>query len=345
VCIPEAIFTMEARKWTLDKHFEGMPKLSDFKLVTEKLPSLQDGQILVKAEWLTVDPYMRMASSQLPLGATLMGGQVAKVVESRHPQFPVGTKIVGNLGWRDMTVVSPGTPAEQGPMTVQKMPNLRGLPESYALGVLGMPGNTAYFGLTRLCQPKSGETLVVSAAAGAVGSVVGQIGKILGLKVIGYAGSDDKVQWLKKDLGFDEAYNYKTIDLFENLKAAAKDGIDCYFDNVGAEFTYNVTRLMNQGGRIALCGAISVYNNDKTKANLVPFDYWSLIYKNLKMEGFMVMRWQKEWLEGIHQLRDWIIEGKLKVQETINEGFEVMPQAFIDLLSGKNTGKQIIKAL
>lgn len=335
----------EARAWKLAKRFEGMPKLSDFELVKEKLPALEDGQILVKAEWLTVDPYMRGASNSLPLGSTMIGGQVARVIESRHPQFPVGSKIVGNLGWRDMTVVSPGTPAEQGPMSVYKLPNLRGLPESYALGVLGMPGNTAYFGFTKLCQPKAGDTLVVSAAAGAVGSIVGQIGKILGLKVIGYAGTDDKVQWLKKDLGFDHAFNYKTVDLYTSMKDTAKNGVDCYFDNVGAEFTYNVMRNMNAGGRIAVCGAISQYNNDPTKPQLVPFDYASLIYKNIKMEGFMVMRWAKEWLEGIHQLRDWIVEGKLKVQETVNEGFEIMPQAFIDLLSGKNTGKQIIKAL
>lgn len=335
---------MEAKKWTLKTHFDGMPKLEDFELVSEKLADLKDGEILTKAEWLTVDPYMRAFSRSMKSGQTMPGGQVARVLRSKHPQFPEGTKVVGNFGWRDLTIYAPGSPAEQGPFTVYKLPNLRGLPESYALGVLGMPGNTAYFGLTKLCTPKAGETLVVSAAAGAVGSIVGQIGKIMGCRVLGFAGTEDKVSWLKKDLGFDEAFNYKTVDLDETFKAHATKGIDCYFDNVGAEFTYYVTKNMNQGARIALCGAISVYNKSMDQS-LVPFDYNSLIYKNIRMEGFMVGRWSAEWFKGITQLRDWVVEGKLKVQETVNDGFEVMPQAFIDMLQGKNTGKQIIKAL
>jgi prostaglandin reductase 1 len=335
---------MQARKWTLKQRIEGMPKVEDFAIVTETLhTTLDDGEILAKAEWLTVDPYMRNVANVLPLGNTMPGGQVAKVIKSRHPQFPEGTKVVGNFGWRDLTLAKPGTPAEQGPATVYKMPNLRGLPDSYALGVCGMPGNTAYFGLTKLCQPKEGETLVVSAAAGAVGSVVGQVGKILGCKVVGFAGTDDKVAWLKK-LGFDQAYNYKSVEIGETFQKNVKQGIDCYFDNVGGDFTYHTIRNMNNGGRIALCGAITIYNEDSSRPYLVPFDYAALIYKNIKMEGFMVLRFAKEWYDGISQLRDWIIEGKIQVQETVSEGFETMPQAFIDVLSGRNTGKQVIKA-
>jgi len=223
------------------------------------------------------------------------------------------------------------------------MPEMKGLPDSYALGCMGMPGNTAYFGLTNICKPKAGETLVVSAAAGAVGSLVGQIGKIYGLKVVGYAGSDDKVEWLKT-LGFDKAYNYKTQELPKTLKEGATEGVDCYFDNVGGEFAFHVMRGMNPFGRIALCGAISVYNHDPRKPNLVPLDYVSIIYKNLNMEGFVVYRFQKEWFKGISQMRDWILEGKLKVEETKTIGFSNMPQAFIDLLAGKNTGKVVIQA-
>jgi len=335
---------MEARKWTLKKQFEGMPKHSDFELVSEPTRALEDGEILAKMEWITVDPYMRGFSRNMKLGDTMPGGQVARVIKSRNPQFPEGTQVVGQWGWRDLTIFKPGSVAEQGPTTVYKLPNMRGLPDSYALGALGMPGNTAYFGLLRLCDPKPGEVLVVSAGAGAVGSLVGQIGKLKGCTVLGFAGTEDKLQWMKNDLGFDHVFNYKTVNLDETFKTYAPKGIDCLFENVGGEFTYYVTKYMNPYGRIALCGAISVYNNESMELNKVPFDYFSLIYKQIKMEGFMVLRWQKEWLDGITQMRDWIVEGKIKVQETLNNGFEIMPQAFIDLLEGKNTGKQIIKA-
>jgi prostaglandin reductase 1 len=335
---------MEARKWTVQQKIEGMPKVEDFAIVTETLnTNLQDGEILAKAEWLTVDPYMRLRASQVPIGGTMPGEQVARVLKSRNPEFPEGSQVVGYFGWRDLTIFKPGTAAEQGPGTIYKMPDLRGLPDSYALGACGMPGNTAYFGVTRVLKPKEGETLVVSAAAGAVGSVVGQIGKILGCKVVGFAGTDNKVAWIKK-LGFDLAYNYKSVNVAETYKKDVQQGIDCYFENVGGEFTYHTIRNMNNAGRIAICGAISVYNEDSSKPYLVPFDYATLIYKNIKMEGFIVYRFKDEWLDGINQLRDWIIEGKLQVQETVSEGFETMPQALIDVLNGRNTGKQIIKA-
>ncbi|CAG7730387.1 unnamed protein product [Allacma fusca] len=335
---------MEARKWTLKQKIEGMPAVEDFVIATEMLnTTLEDGEILTKAEWWSVDPHMRGIANQLPVGGMLPGGQVARVIKSRHPQFPEGSQVVNNFGWRDLTVSKPGTPDEQEPSTTYGMPDLRGLPDSYALGACGMPGNTAYFGLTKVCQPKEGETLVVSAAAGAVGSIVGQIGKILGCNVIGFAGTDDKVAWLKT-LGFDQAYNYKSVDLAKTFQSNVKQGIDCYFDNVGGEFSYHTIRNMNRGGRIAACGALSCYSEDSSKPCLIPFDYMSFIYKGIKMEGFLVLQFAKEWLDGISQLRDWIIEGKLQVRETVSEGFETMPQAFIDVLSGNNTGKKIIKA-
>jgi len=344
------VLKMQARKITLAKHFEGAPKLSDFKIVEETLPALQDGEILCKAEWLTVDPYMRPASVNLKVGDQMMGAQVARVIKSRSKEFPEGSQVVGNFGWRDLTIMKGLSKAEQSPMTYHAMPEMKSLPDSYALGCLGMPGNTAYFGLTEICHPKAGETLVVTAAAGAVGSLVGQIGKIYGMKVIGYAGSDDKIKWLKQ-LGFDHVYNYKTTEVQKTLEESAKNGVDCYFDNVGGEFSYEVTGKMNPMGRVSLCGAISLYNADPSKAkdgckcgSVYPLNFPAMIYKNIKLEGFMVLRFAKDWFQGINKMRDWIIEGKLKVEEHKIDGFENMPQAFIELLSGKNTGKVVIKA-
>ncbi|ODM99748.1 Prostaglandin reductase 1 [Orchesella cincta] len=334
---------MQARKIVITQHFQGAPKLSDFKLVEETLPALQDGEILCKAEWLTVDPYMRAASARLQAGDQMPGAQVAKVLKSRCADFPEGSQVVGNFGWRDLTVTKVPPKEKRGFDSLHAMPEMKGLPDSYALGCLGMPGNTAYFGLTRICEPKAGQTLVVSSAAGAVGSLVGQIGKIYNCQVIGYAGTDDKIQWLKS-LGFDHAVNYKTTELPKTLKQYAPQGVDCYFDNVGGEFAFHVTRAMNPFGRIALCGAISSYNNDPRKPNLVPVDYVSMIYKNIRQEGFVVTRFAKDWFAGINQMRDWILEGKLKIEETKTIGFENMPQAFIELLEGKNTGKVVIQA-
>lgn len=264
---------MQARKITLAQNIQGAPKLTDFKVVEETLPELQDGEILCKAEWLTVDPYMRPATVAMKPGDQMPGGQVARVIKSRSKDFPEGSQVVGNFGWRDLTITKVLPESERSIDTFHAMPEMKGLPDSYALGCMGMPGNTAYFGLTRICNPKAGETLVVSAAAGAVGSLVGQIGKIIGLNVIGYAGTDDKVQWLKT-LGFDHAFNYKTEDLRNTLKSSATNGVDCYFDNVGGEFSFHVTRAMNQLGRISLCGAISVYNADPRKPSLGKNQQW-----------------------------------------------------------------------
>jgi len=197
-----------------------------------------------------------------------------------------------------------------------------------------------------VCHPKPGETVVVSAAAGAVGSLVGQIAKVKGCKVLGFAGSEDKLRWMKDDLGFDLVFNYKTVKLDETFKTHAPDGIDCYFDNVGGEFVYHVVRNMKEFGRISQCGSISAYNKEMDPNELImePFDYLNFRFKQLKLEGFNVRRWADREFEGTYQIRDWILEGKIKIHETVADGFEKMPQAFIDLLDGKNIGKQIIKA-
>jgi len=283
----------------------------------------------------------------MEIGDQMPGGQVARVVKSRCPEFPEGSQVVGYFGWRDLTVYKVDPKGPRSYTTIHKMPTMKGLPDSYALGCMGMPGNTAYFGLLDICHPKAGETLVVSAAAGAVGSLVGQIGKVKGCKVVGFAGSEDKLTWMKKDLGFDHAINYKTCgDLDAVFKQVCPEGIDCYFDNVGGEFIYHVVHNMKDFGRISQCGSVASYNKEQDPNSLImePFDYPNFRVRQIKLEGFNVKRWENRWFEGIHQIRDWILEDKLRIQETVADGFEKMPQAFIDLLDGKNIGKQIIKA-
>ena len=204
-----------------------------------------------------------------------------------------------------------------------------------------MPGNTAYFGFLEICKPKEGETVVVTAAAGAVGSLVGQIAKIKGCKVIGFAGSDDKCKWLEDELGFDKAINYKNGDMSKALKEAAPKGVDCYFDNVGGELSATIIKQMNLYGRISVCGAVAEYNS--TTDMKISSLQTHFVLKQLTMQGFVVYRWADRWMEGIEQILKWIHEGKVKYHETITEGFENMPHAFIDVLRGKNVGKAVAK--
>lgn len=227
---------------------------------------------------------------------------------------------------------------------IQKLPDLGGLSPSLGLGAIGMPGNTAYFGFLEICQPKPGDVVVISGAAGAVGSLVGQIAKIKGCYVIGFAGHDDKVKWLVEELGFDKAYNYKTADWTASLKEAAPNGVDCYFDNVGGPFSSTVRNHMKDFGRISVCGAISVYNDDPFNPTVAPCAEPNFVFKQIKMEGFLVSRWIDRWQEGLTAMAQWISEGKIKVRETYTEGFEKMPEAFMGMMTGTNTGKAIIKA-
>ncbi|XP_066902363.1 prostaglandin reductase 1 [Halyomorpha halys] len=336
---------MKAKKFIIKKHFEGLPKKSDLELVEEELPPLQDGDVLYEAIFLSVDPYMRLVATRLPLGSTMIGSQVAKVIESKHPAYKVGDNVVAELGWRSRTVVNPDDVSSPygGKAKPHVLPNFGDIPLSTALGVLGMPGNTAWFGLTKLCEPKSGETLVVTGAAGAVGSLVGQIGKILGLKVIGFAGTDEKVKILKEELNFDHAFNYKTCDVTESLKIAAPHGVDIYFDNVGGTISSIIMTSMNTFGRVAVCGSISAYNADPKNLPLAPLMQPTIIFKQLKIEGFIVTRWLNIWMEGIHKNLEFMKQGKLKVKETILKGFEQMDDAFIGLFLGENIGKAVIE--
>ncbi|XP_025829394.1 prostaglandin reductase 1 [Agrilus planipennis] len=332
---------MKARKFILVQHFKGLPKKEDVKIVEEELPPLKTGEFLAEAVYLSVDPYMRAYEPRFQIGSSIIGGQVAKILESKNPEFPVGAYIFGSYGWRTHTVGP--IEGDEGMPRQYRLPDFAGHPYSLALGVLGMPGNTAYFGFLDLCKPKEGETVVVSGAAGAVGSIVGQIAKIKKCKVIGIAGSDEKGKWLTDELGFDHFINYKTSNVAQKLKEAAPNGIDCYFDNVGGEISSNVIHQMNKYGRISVCGAIASYNDDYLHLPKATIIQTALVFKELRMEGFLVTRWMNRWMDGINQNLQWIKEGKLKYRETVTEGFENMLNALVDILQGGNTGKAIVK--
>lgn len=266
----------------------------------------------------------------------MVGSSVAEVLESKHPNFKVGDIIVAYGGWVSHGILKDGLEriAKHDPEVA---------PASTALGVLGMPGMTAYFGLLRICQPKEGETVVVSGAAGAVGSLVGQIAKIKGATVIGIAGSDDKCEYIKS-LGFDHAINYKTCGSIKSaLDAVAPGGVDCYFDNVGGEALDAVLRSIKPNARISICGQISEYDN-LDNPSVGPRLFHTLIYTNALIQGFVVSKWAAEWHVGLKDMAQWIKEGKIKYTETIEEGgIEATPKAFINMLSGGNVGKQLVR--
>ncbi|XP_047004120.1 prostaglandin reductase 1-like [Schistocerca americana] len=332
---------VKARKIVIARVFQGEPRIEDFRIQEEELPPLRDGQILVEAVYISVDPYQRALKDKHQVGSTMIGSQVARIVESRAAGFPVGRHIVGYWGWRDRTVadVGPDTPYLLSPPML--VPDLGRLPLSLSLGVLGMPGITAYFGFLEICKPKPGEIAVVSGAAGAVGSIVGQIARLKGCTVIGFAGSDAKVKWLKEELGFHHAFNYKTTDAKEALKRVAPDGVDVYFDNVGGELSSAVVNSMRMWGRVSICGAITGYNSaDLPKATIIQH---AAIFRQLRLEGFMYSRWHDRWDEGISQLAQWIREGKIKYHETVTDGFQNTPKAFVGMLQGENLGKAVVK--
>ncbi|XP_017574254.1 prostaglandin reductase 1 isoform X1 [Pygocentrus nattereri] len=357
---------VQAKSWILKQHFEGFPKDSDFELKQEQLPEPKDGgwwlkefvfstldcicvfsvvgnscvtvvaEVLVEAVFLSVDPYMRPYSRvRMQPGDVMIGTQVAKVIQSNNPAFPVGCHVVGRCGWRTNTVLD-GTGLTR---VLNDWP--QDVPLSLAIGGLGMPGLTALYGLEEVLAIKPGETLLVNAAAGAVGSVVGQIAKLKGCKVVGSAGSDAKVAYLK-ELGFDHVFNYKTVpSLEEALKQASPEGYDCFFDNVGGLFSSVVLPQMKYLGRIAVCGGISLYNDEEPQTG--PYPHLNMIFKELRMEGFLVGRWEHKNEESLKRMLAWVKEGKLKFREHVTVGFENMPAAFMGMLKGENTGKAIIK--
>lgn len=317
----------------------GKPAASDFKFEDIDMPSPKDGEVLLKTTYVSVDPYLRGRMSDaksyvepFELNKPMSSAIIAEVIESRNPDFKVGDFITAGLEWK-LFQTSNGT----GITKVDPSVSL-----SAYLGALGMTGLTALMGLQEIGKPKSGETLVVSGAAGAVGSIVGQIGKIMGCRVIGIAGSDEKIEALKSKFGFDEAINYKTTEnMQEALAAAAPDGVDIYFDNVGGDISDAVIFNMNKYGRIAICGTISSYND--TEASTGPRLQPYILKNSMLMQGFIVSNYAEKFSEGVNQLSEWLKAGKLQYSETIVNGFDQIPQAFMDLFEGKNEGKMVVK--
>ncbi|MDD3727972.1 MAG: NADP-dependent oxidoreductase [Dysgonamonadaceae bacterium] len=319
---------------------KGTPQLSDFEFVDEKMPEVMQGELLLKTIFVSVDPYLRGrmsdADSYVPpfeLNKPISSGIVAEVVESKNENFKKGDFVSDRLEWKEYQI-STGEGLQKIDPSIQ--------PLSLYLGVIGMTGMTAYMGLTQIGKPKAGETIVVSGAAGAVGSTVGQIGKILGCRVVGIAGTDEKTEILKSKFGFDEAINYNTTkDMKKAIADASPQGVDIYYDNVGGSISDAVHRNLNQFGRIVVCGAISTYN--ATEMPMGPRVEGFLIKKSALMQGFIVSDFSDKFSEGAKQLGQWLKEGKLTYEETVVEGFDSIPQAFIDLFTGKNKGKMIVK--
>jgi NADPH-dependent curcumin reductase CurA len=322
----------------------GEPKPTDFEIVDAPLPSPAEGEILCRAIWLSLDPYMRgrmndvkSYAAPVELGQPMVGGTVSEVVESRHPGFQAGDLVLAYGGWQAYHVVRAS--ASPGPFGPRKL-DPKVAPISTALGVLGMPGMTAYVGLLDLGQPKPGETVVVSAAAGAVGSIVGQLAKLKGCRAVGVAGAQAKCDYVVKELGFDDCVSYRSPDLFAALKDACPQGVDVYFDNVGGDVLKTVLRLVNPFARIPLCGLISQYNATELPPgpNMGP-----VLINRVTIRGFIVSDHVDRLAAFLTDTAGWLREGRIKYREDIVEGLEQAPQAFIGLLRGKNLGKMLVR--
>jgi NADPH-dependent curcumin reductase CurA len=323
---------------TLASRPVGWVKESDFKLVEADIPSPGAGQVLVRNLWLSLDPYMRgrmndvkSYAESVKIGGVMVGGTVGEVVESNNPAFRKGDHVLGYFGWQ-LYGVSDGR-------DLQKVDS-KAAPLSAYLGVLGMPGLTAWVGLMDIGAPKAGETVVVSAAAGAVGSVVGQIAKIKGCRAVGIAGGKAKCDHVVKDLGFDACVDYKAGNLVKDLTDATPKGIDIYFENVGGDVLEAVALRLNPFARIPLCGLISQYNEVRPRGlnNLV-----MLLINRVKLQGFIVSDHMDRAAAAMAEMARWLGQGRLKYRETIAEGIENAPRAFIGLLRGENLGKQLVK--
>ncbi|MFO7938621.1 MAG: NADP-dependent oxidoreductase [Bacteroidales bacterium] len=331
---------MKTQQIILKERPEGMPKKQNFTFQEVSVPSPQEGEVLIRGKFFSVDPYMRgrmtTARSYVPpyeVGEPIDGGMIGEVLGSKSDTLKEGDWVWGMLPWQKEQVVT----AE----SVQKIdPNLA--PPQYFLGILGLTGITAYFGLLDIGKPQKGETVVVSAAAGAVGMVVGQIAKLKGCHVVGIAGSPEKVDFLKHELGFDEAFNYKAeSDLRTAIQRTAPKGVDVYFDNVGGPISDAVIQELNPFSRIPLCGQISLYN--ETSMPTGPRIQPRLLKQRTLIKGFIVRDYLEQADQARQQLAQWLKEGKIKNKETLVDGFEKLPEAFIGLFHGENTGKLIVK--
>jgi len=325
---------------------KGEASTDNFRLVEAAMPALAEGQVRVQHHYLSLDPYMRGRMDEAksyatpqPLGEVMIGGTVGVVAESRHASFQAGDSVVGMGGWQEYSVVDGN---ERGSLRkVAASP----IPLAAYLGAVGMPGVTAWYGLTKICTPKAGETVVVSAASGAVGGAVGQLAKVRGCRAVGIAGGPDKCRYVVEELGFDACIDYKAHTdpkaFYVALKEATPDGIDGYFENVGGMILDTVLGRMNAFGRIALCGMISGYDGAP-----IPLTYPQLILRSrLKLEGFIVSEHMEVWPEALKELGTLVATGKLKYRESVAQGLAAAPEAFLGLLKGRNFGKQLVKLI
>ena len=330
----------------LDNRPQGEASTSNFKLVSTDTPALQDNEVLVRHHFMSLDPYMRgrmndsksYAASQ-PLGQVFQGGTAGEVVESRHPKFQPGDKVVGFGGWQDYSVVNAAQPG-----ALRKVDTTH-VPLSHYLGAVGMPGVTAWYGLVKIINPKAGETLVITAASGAVGSAFGALAKARGCRVVGIAGGADKCKYVTDELGFDACIDYRAHPDVKTMAAALKDacpnGIDGYFENVGGYILDAVLLRLNAFARIALCGMIAGYEGQP-----LPLANPTLLLINrVKLEGFIVSEHMEVWPEALTELGGLVATGKLRPRESIAQGLAAAPEAFLGLLKGKNFGKQLVKLI
>ncbi len=332
---------LSTKQIVLSSRPQGKPVKENFEIKNIAIPELGDKEILLEAMFFSVDPYMRGrmndAKSYAPpfeLGKPITGGVIAKVVKTNSSNFKENDIVTGNLPWQQHCIATENSLLKIDTSIA---------PASYYLGVLGMPGLTAYFGFMQIGKPKSGDTVVVSGAAGAVGLVVGQIAKMHGCRVIGIAGSDEKLRLLKEDFGFDEVINYKTCTNVEKaITDACPNAVDIYFDNVGGATSDAVIKNINFNARIVLCGQIALYNS--TEIPMGPRIQPMLLTRSVLMQGFIVGNYQSQFTEGTKQLATWIKDGKLKYKETIVKGFDQLPEALLGLFEGDNIGKMIVEA-
>ena len=316
---------------------EGPPKPSDFELVESEIPAAGPGEVVVRAQWLSLDPYMRGRMSTArsyakptEIGEPMTGQVVGEVVESQDGRFSPGDTVVGQLGWQDYAVARAGS--------LRKVPP--GIEPQLALHVLGATGLTAYFGILDVAKPVPGDTVVVSGAAGAVGSIAGQIARLMGCRTIGIAGGTEKMDDLRDLYRYDEAIDYKAEGFMPALKAACREGVDVYFDNVGGQVSGAVHRNLNVGARIAICGQVSQYNAERPEPSFHP---GALIVFRARMQGFLVTDYPHRFGEAVPRLARWVMNGDIRYRETVTEGLENAPRAFIGMLNGENRGKALVR--
>ena len=318
----------------------GYPKEQDFDIISDKINHLDNGEVIIEVIWLSLDPYMRgrmsaakSYASPLEIGEVITGGAVGKIIESKCPNFAIGNIVEGfSIGWQKFSKVKSHSIRQINPKLA---------PIQTAVGVLGMPGMTAYFGLFEVCKPIPGDTVVVSAASGAVGQLVGQLAKLTNCKVIGIAGSDEKCKYLESSLGFDHTINYKSQNVFKKIKDYCPEGVNVYFDNVGGKISDDVISNIAPFARIGVCGVISQYNLTQLESGMRV--QRAVLTNQATVEGFLVFRFEQRYNIAINRLAKWLKENKIIWKEDVVEGLENAPKAFIGLMEGKNFGKLLVK--